>query len=105
MCSNVRAEEDRLVKQFIQSLKKIAFDSYTNLKLESINWRGQMEQKFLNIFYSTQHSVSMIELTNCKQWKDEHVLDYINRWRSLNRECKDHLSEASVAEICAQGIK
>jgi len=46
----------------------------------------------------------MTELTNTKQWKDEPVLDYVNRWRSLSLECKDRLSEASAIEMCAQGI-
>jgi len=46
----------------------------------------------------------MIELTNTKQWKDEPVLDYINRWRALSLECKDRLSEASAVEMCTQGM-
>ena len=33
------------------------------------------------------------------------MLDYINRWRSLSLECKDHLSEASTIEMCAQGME
>jgi len=72
---------------------------------ESINSWEQMEQEFLNRFCSTQRTVSMTELTNTKQWKDEPVLDYINRWRSLSLECKDCLSEAFVVEICAQGME
>uniref|UniRef100_A0A2N9J370 Integrase catalytic domain-containing protein n=1 Tax=Fagus sylvatica TaxID=28930 RepID=A0A2N9J370_FAGSY len=54
-----------------------------------------------------QHSpvlVSMMELTNTKQWKDEPVVDYINRWRSLSLDCKDRLSEASGVEMCIQGM-
>jgi len=33
------------------------------------------------------------------------ILDYINRWRSPNLECKDRLSEASAIEMCAQGME
>ena len=43
----------------------------------------------------------MVELTNTKQGKDERVLDYIDHWRPLNLECKDHLTEASTIEMCA----
>jgi len=64
-----------------------------------------MEQEFLNRLYSTQRVVSMTGLTNTKQWKDEPVLDYINRWRSLSLECKDRLSEVSAVEMCAQGME
>ena len=46
----------------------------------------------------------MMELTNTKQWKNELVVDYINRWRSLSLDCKDRLSEVLVLEICMQGI-
>ena len=46
----------------------------------------------------------MMELTNNKQWKDEPVVDYINRWRSLSLDCKDRLSEVSAVEMCIQGM-
>ena len=46
----------------------------------------------------------MMELTNTKQWKDEPVVDYINRWCSLSLDCKDKLSEISTVEICIQGM-
>ncbi|KAM1835201.1 hypothetical protein ACFX14_017300 [Malus domestica] len=47
----------------------------------------------------------MLELTNTKQWKDEPVIDYINRWRTLNLDCKDRLSETSSIEMCIQGMQ
>jgi len=63
-----------------------------------------MEHEFLNRFYSTQCTVSMTELTNIKQWKDELILDYINRWHTFTLACKDRLSEASAVEMCTQGM-
>ena len=63
-----------------------------------------MEQEFLNRFYNIQYTVSMTEMTNIKQWKDEPVLDYINCWHALSLECKDKLSEASIVEMCTQGM-
>jgi len=56
-----------MVKQFVRTLKGITFDWYTNLEPESIGSWEQMEQQFLNKFYSTQCTVSMTELTNTKQ--------------------------------------
>ncbi|KAM1444030.1 hypothetical protein ACFX2I_040231 [Malus domestica] len=41
----------------------------------------------------------MLKLTSTKQWKDEPVVDYINRWRSLSLDYKDRLSETSAIEI------
>jgi len=64
-----------------------------------------MEHEFLNRFYSTKCIISVIKLTNTKQWEDEPVLDYINRWRSLSLECKGHFTKASAIEMCAQGVE
>jgi len=47
-------------------LKGIAFDLYIDLEPEAICSWEQMEQEFVNRFYSTQCIVNMIELTNTK---------------------------------------
>ncbi|KAL0435423.1 UNVERIFIED_CONTAM: hypothetical protein Sradi_0250200 [Sesamum radiatum] len=60
-----------LVKQFVRSLKENAFDWYVDLEPESIDSRDEMEIFFLSRFYSTHRTMSMVELTNTKQWKDE----------------------------------
>ncbi|CAA0822242.1 Unknown protein, partial [Striga hermonthica] len=52
----------------------------------------------------TRRTVNMIELTTSRQWKEEPVIDYINRWRNLSLNCKDRLSEASATEMCSQGM-
>ena len=46
----------------------------------------------------------MIELINSKQWKEEPVIDYIQRWRNLSLNCKDQLSEVSAIEMYIQGM-
>ena len=63
-----------------------------------------MEREFLNRFYSTRHTISMIELTNSKQWKEEPVIDYIQRWRKLSLNCKNKLSKSFAIEMCIQGM-
>ncbi|KAM2157078.1 hypothetical protein ACFX1X_041184 [Malus domestica] len=78
-CNNSGMEGDYLVKQFIHSLKE-------------------------NVFDCTHRTVSMIELINTKQWKDEPVVDYINRWHLPSLYCKDRLSEISSIKICIQGM-
>ncbi|KAK2998777.1 hypothetical protein RJ639_023121 [Escallonia herrerae] len=81
-----------------------AFDWYTNLEPESIDCWEEMEREFQNRFYTTRRSVSMMELTNTKQGKEEPVVDYINRWRALSLDYKERLSEASTVEMCMQGM-
>ncbi|KAL0295621.1 UNVERIFIED_CONTAM: hypothetical protein Sangu_3192400 [Sesamum angustifolium] len=53
-CNNAGTYGDYLVKQFVQSLKGNAFDWYTDLETGSIDGWEQLEQEFLNRFYSTR---------------------------------------------------
>ncbi|PHT45029.1 hypothetical protein CQW23_14187 [Capsicum baccatum] len=45
-----------------------------------------------------------MELMNTKQRKDETVVDFINRRRTLSLDCKDRLSETSAIEMCTQAM-
>ncbi|KAI5316688.1 hypothetical protein L3X38_036395 [Prunus dulcis] len=105
MCNSAGTNDDYLVKQFVRSLRGTAFNWYIDLEPESIDSWEQMEREFLNRFYSTRRSVSMLELTSTKQRKDEPVVDYINRWRSLSLDCKDRVSELSAVEMCIQALE
>ncbi|KAK2998459.1 hypothetical protein RJ639_024641 [Escallonia herrerae] len=73
-------------------------------KPELIDCLEEMERDFQNRFYNTCRSVSMMELTNIKQRKEEPVVDYINRWRALSLNCKERLSKASAVKMCMQGM-
>ncbi|KAL0361062.1 UNVERIFIED_CONTAM: hypothetical protein Sradi_3790700 [Sesamum radiatum] len=103
-CNNAGTYGDHLVKQFVQSLEGNAFVWYTDLEAGSIDGWEQLEQEFLNRFYNTRRTIRMVELTNSRQWKEELVIDYINRWRKLSLNCNDRLSEASAIEMCIQGM-
>uniref|UniRef100_A0A2N9E9D5 Retrotransposon gag domain-containing protein n=1 Tax=Fagus sylvatica TaxID=28930 RepID=A0A2N9E9D5_FAGSY len=78
-CNNAGTYGDHMVKQFVCSIKGNGFDC-------------------------TRRTVSMVELTNSKQWKEETVIDYIQRWRNLSLNCKDQLSETFGIEMCIQGM-
>ncbi|KAM1520041.1 hypothetical protein ACFX1Z_022778 [Malus domestica] len=58
--NNARMEGDYLAKQFVRSLKENAFEWYTDLEPESINSWEQLKREFLNRFYSTHRTVSML---------------------------------------------
>ncbi|KAL0453820.1 UNVERIFIED_CONTAM: hypothetical protein Slati_1360100 [Sesamum latifolium] len=66
-CNNAGTHGDHLVKQFVRLLKGNTFDWYTDLEAGSIDGWEQLEQEFLNRFYSTRRTVSMVELTNSRQ--------------------------------------
>ncbi|TYK28164.1 ty3-gypsy retrotransposon protein [Cucumis melo var. makuwa] len=78
-CEKAGSRGYQLVRQFVRSLKGNAFEWYTDLEPEVIDSWEQLEKEFLNRFYSTRRTVSMMELTNTKQRKGEPVIDYINR--------------------------
>ena len=65
-CENVGTQGGLFVKQFVHSLMGNAIDWYTDLKPESIDSWEQLEREFLDQFYSTRHTVGMMELTNTK---------------------------------------
>ena len=48
--------------------------------------------------------VSIIELTNARQWKEEPVINYIHRWRNLSLNCRDRLTKTSALDMCIQGM-
>ncbi|KAA0065856.1 ty3-gypsy retrotransposon protein [Cucumis melo var. makuwa] len=103
-CENAGSRGDQLVRQFVRSLKGNTFEWYTNMEPEVIDSWEQLEKEFLNRFYSTRRTISMMELTNTKQRKGEPIIDYVNRWRALSLDCKDRLIELSAAEMCTQGM-
>ncbi|KAL0408132.1 UNVERIFIED_CONTAM: hypothetical protein Sradi_1747600 [Sesamum radiatum] len=104
-CNNAGTDGDLSVKQFVLSLKDAAIDWYIDLEANSIDSWDDLQNKFFNRFYSVRRTVSMIEIANHHQRKDEPVLDYINNWRNLSLNCKDTLSEISAVELCIQGMR
>ncbi|KAL0371776.1 UNVERIFIED_CONTAM: hypothetical protein Scaly_0859200 [Sesamum calycinum] len=80
-----------------------AHDEYTDLDAGSIDGWEQLEQEFLN---HLQHTVDCQHgrAYKYRQWKEEPVVNYINRWRNLILNCKGRLSEASAIEMCIQGM-
>ncbi|KAM2715061.1 hypothetical protein EV2_044721 [Malus domestica] len=65
-CNNAGTEGDYLVKQFVCLLKGNVFDWHADLEPESINSWDQLEREFLNHFYSTCCTISMLDLTSMK---------------------------------------
>ncbi|GAA0170980.1 hypothetical protein LIER_25125 [Lithospermum erythrorhizon] len=90
--NNAGTHGDHMVNQFIRLLKGNAFEWYTELEPDSIDSCAQLEDEFLNHFFSTRRTVIMMELTSAKKRQEEPVTDFINRWRSLSHKCKDRLS-------------
>ena len=84
-------------RKFVRrSLKGNAFELYTEPEPKVIDCWEQLENEFLNRFYSIKRTVSMVKLTNMKEQKGELVIDYINRWRALSLDYKYRLIECRL---------
>ncbi|KAK4409412.1 hypothetical protein Sango_0014200 [Sesamum angolense] len=98
-CNNAGTDGDHLVKQFVQSLKGNAFDWYVDLEPESIDSCDKMEREFLNRFYSTRRTVSMIanakacigdSSTFCKRSSLENFEDLSTRAHDIQLIITNH---------------
>ncbi|KAK2968144.1 hypothetical protein RJ640_018237 [Escallonia rubra] len=78
--NNAGIKGDLIIKKFVRSLRGNAFGWYTDIEPESIDCWETMERDFLNRFYSTHQSVRTMELRSTNHWKDEPIVDYMNKW-------------------------
>jgi len=102
-CNNAGKKDDLFAEQFVQSLKGIAFNWYTNLTFGSLI-AGSKWKLSSYLFYSMHPIANVAELTSSGQQNDESIIDYINCWRVLSLKCKDHLFESSDVEMRAKGM-
>ncbi|KAK9943337.1 hypothetical protein M0R45_008947 [Rubus argutus] len=103
-CGETSQMDAFLVRQFVQSLKGSAFTWYTQLQPGSIHTWDDMQRAFLAQFVSSKKKVSIIDLADTKQKTTEGANDFITRWRSLNLQCPEKLSEQSAVQMCANNL-
>ncbi|KAL0361638.1 UNVERIFIED_CONTAM: hypothetical protein Sradi_3848300 [Sesamum radiatum] len=103
-CNNEGTYGDHLVKQFVRSLKRNAFDWYTDLEASSIdNWE-QLEQEFHNRFYSTKRMTSAIEMCiKGMHWGLRYILQGIQPRIFEELATRAHDMELSMTAIGVEG--
>ncbi|KAK4386127.1 hypothetical protein Sango_2483300 [Sesamum angolense] len=97
-CNNAGTYGDHLVKQFVRSLKCNAFDWYTNLEAGSIDGWEQLEQEFLNCFYSTRRMLRRRAGASQKQGKTRSE----ERGQALFKSSKQRINGSEHFTIQAQ---
>lgn len=70
--------------QFVLSLKGVASDWYSRLAPALIPDWQMMKQAFLTHFYNARRCVSLRELNEIDQGRDEPAAEFINRLHVLN---------------------
>lgn len=103
-CGETSQSDAFLVRQFVQSLKGAAFTWYSQLQPGSILTWDDMQKAFLAQFVSSKKKVSIIDLAEAKQKPNEGINEFISRWRSLNLQCSEKLTEHSAVQMCSNNL-
>ncbi|XP_024199875.1 uncharacterized protein LOC112203083 [Rosa chinensis] len=103
-CGETSQVDALLIRQFVQSLKGAAFTWYTQLQPGSIVTWDDMQKAFLAQFVTSRKKVSIIDLAETKQKSDEGVNAFISRWRSVNLQCPEKLTEQSAVQMCSNNL-
>lgn len=103
-CQDTANNGALLLRQFVQTLSGPAFTWYSKLAPGSIRTWEQMQDSFLERFYSTQRTVGITELTQTEQRAHEKAADFINRWRNLSLHCPQPITEHEAVRMCMNNL-
>ncbi|CAB4319825.1 unnamed protein product [Prunus armeniaca] len=103
-CGETSQSDALLVRQFVQSLKGSAFTWYTQLPPGSILTWDDMQKAFLAQFVSSKKKVSIMDLAQTTQKPGKNANDFIMRWRSLNLQCPEKITEQSAVQMCYNNL-
>jgi hypothetical protein len=90
---------------FPLSLSGTTFTWFTSLAPTSIFTWAQLEQKFHEYFYSDDTKLRLSHLTSIKQKHNEHIADYIWRFRDTrNWYFNLNISDKDLANLAYSGL-
>jgi hypothetical protein len=93
------------IKIFPLSLSDTAFTWFTSLVPNSILTWAQLEQKFLEYFYSGDTEFRLSHLTTIKQKHNELIADYIRRFRDTRNQCFNwNISDKDLTDLAYSGL-
>ncbi|KAK1684838.1 hypothetical protein QYE76_045686 [Lolium multiflorum] len=104
-CQDTAQNGALLLRQFVQTLSGPAFTWYSKLPPSSVKTWEQMQDAFLERFYSTQRTVGITELTQTEQGMNEKAADFINRWRNLSLHCPQPITETEAVRMCMNNLR
>ena len=104
-CQDTANNGALLLRQFVQTLSGPAFTWYSKLPPSSVKTWEQMQNSFLERFYSTQRTVGITELTQTEQGFNERAADFINRWRNLSLHCPQPITEPESMRMCMNNLR
>jgi hypothetical protein len=96
----ISANDALKLRMFSLSLSDSAFTWFTSLATNSIFTWAQLEHKFHEYFYSGVMELRLSHLTVIKQKHNEHVIDYIKRFRYNRNRCFNlNISDEDLVDL------
>jgi hypothetical protein len=83
------------IRMFPLSLTGAAFNWFTSLPPNSIDYQVSSEQKFHDYFYIVEVKLRLSDLTSLRQKYTETVSDYLRQFREVRNWCYN----LTIAEI------
>ncbi|KAH7688681.1 Retrotransposon gag domain-containing protein [Dioscorea alata] len=103
-CGDTSNNPSLLLRQFAASLTGVAFEWYANLQPESIQTWQQMKDSFRVRFGGVTDKITIADLANTRQNRDEKVIDYVMRWRNLSIKCEQPLDQVQAVGLLVGNI-
>jgi hypothetical protein len=104
-CGEASTNDVLKLRMFPLSLSGIVFTWFTSLSPNSIFTSAQLEQKFHEYFYSGDTELRLSHLTAIKQKHNEHVAEYIRRFRDTRNHCFNlNISDKDLADLAYSGL-
>jgi hypothetical protein len=93
------------IKMFPLSLTGVAFNWFTSLPPNSIDFWVSLEQKFHDYFYNGEVELRLSDLTSLRQKYTETVSDYLRRFREVKNRCYNlTIAEKDLADLAFAGL-
>jgi hypothetical protein len=83
------------IRMFPLSLTGAAFNWFTSLPPNSIDYQVSSEQKFHDYFYNVEVKLMLSDLTSLRQKYTETVSDYLRQFREVRNWCYN----LTIAEV------
>ncbi|KAL0404077.1 UNVERIFIED_CONTAM: hypothetical protein Sradi_2048500 [Sesamum radiatum] len=88
-------------KSYTQKIDNLKMSvGYQPSKFQQFDGKGNPKQHVAHFFETCNNAGTYGDYL----WKEEPVIDYINRWRNLSLNCKYRLFKTSAIEMCIQGM-
>ena len=104
-CGDASAVDALRIRLFPLSLSGSAFAWFSSLPPNSILIWADLEKQFHKYFFAGVQEMRLTDLTVVKQRNNEHVTDYIQRFRDIRSRCFSlSLSDSQLAELAFKGM-